>query len=109
MSIASAAAQKKGLPISIAIAAAAVGANCQPVEPSMSRKMGRILGNVPAPVPAQPLSVNMRCVISINGLGVSVAKAKDKSIEGLLTWVPITATIMNKAIDMIAAIPQGPI
>ena len=71
--------------------------------------MGRILVNVPAPVPAQPLSVNMRCVISINGLGVSVAKAKDKSIEGLLTWVPITATIMNKAIDMIAAIPQGPI
>src|SRR5215467_9015449 len=100
--------QKKGRPISIAIAAAAVGANCPIVDSSMSRKMGKILEKVPAPVPAQPLSVNIRCVTSINGGGVLVAKAKDKSSEGLFSLVPKTATIINSAIDMIAAIPQDP-
>jgi len=100
--------QKKGRPISIATVAAAVGANCPIAGSSMSRKMGKSLEKVPAPVPAQPLSVNIRWVASIKGVGVLFAKARDKSSDGLLSWVPKIAVMIKSAIDMIAAIPQDP-
>src|ERR1035437_1472727 len=70
--------------------------------------MGRMAANVPAPVPAQLVSIKARWVRAINGAGAGAANASVKSTIPLSMRRATTEIATTNATDMMAEYPHGP-